>query len=205
MTEFVYNDDSPTWANQYLWGPLLRVLASHAPAPCDVMELGCGNGATARMLAARGYRVTAVDPSTSGIAIARAGSSEQLRFEIGTTADNLSEMFGTFSVVISLEVIEHCASAREFIRSFSSLISPGGVGIFSTPYHGYLKTLAIVASGRFDRHFDALWEGGHLKFFTEEQLRKLLDEFGLTDRDFIHVGRIRPFSKSVLVTVRKPR
>jgi 2-polyprenyl-6-hydroxyphenyl methylase/3-demethylubiquinone-9 3-methyltransferase len=79
-------------------------------------------------------------------------------------------------VVISLEVIEHCPSSREFIRAFRSVLQPGGLGMFSTSYHGYWKNLALVASGHFDSHFDPLWEGGHLKFFTLAKLRELLHE-----------------------------
>ena len=74
------------------------------------------------MLAKLGYSVIGIDPSTSGIAIAKKNASPLLRFEVGSTEDDLAGKFGTFPVVISLEVIEHCPSAREFMRSFRSLI-----------------------------------------------------------------------------------
>jgi len=153
------------------------------------------------MLSMRGYSVTGIDPSPSGIAIATRFESERLRFEQGSTADNLSR-FGTFPVVISLEVIEHCASAREFMRAFSSVLAPGGLGIISTPYHGYLKNLLVVGLGGFDRHFDPLWEGGHLKFFSERKLRLLFAEHAL-QVEFLRVGRIPPIAKSVIAVLRK--
>ena len=153
------------------------------------------------MLAAEGYSVTGVDPSTSGIEIAKRHERDGLRFEAGSTADDLAGKFGRFPVVISLEVIEHCSSAREFMRSFASLLAPGGVGLISTPYHGYLKNLAVVASGRFDRHFDPLWEGGHLKFFTEAKLRQLFEETGFIRHEFHQIGRIPILAKSTLAVV----
>jgi 2-polyprenyl-3-methyl-5-hydroxy-6-metoxy-1,4-benzoquinol methylase len=143
MPEYGYSNDAATWSNAYLWPPVLRVLKRVAPPVRSIFELGCGNGATARMLAAEGYSVTGVDPSTSGIAIARRHERDGLRFEVGSTADDLAGKFGRFPVVISLEVIEHCSFAREFMRSFASLLAPGGVGLISTPYHGYLKNLAV--------------------------------------------------------------
>lgn len=201
MPQHAYSDDAPTWSNAYLWPPVLRELKSVAPSPRHLFELGSGNGATARMLAAEGYSVMGVDPSVSGIEIAKRHESEWLRFEVGSTADDLAGKFGRFPVVVSLEVIEHCPSAREFMHSFASLLEPGGVGLISTPYHGYLKNLAVVASGGFDRHFNPLWEGGHLKFFTEAKLRELFEESGMTRYEFHRIGRIPIFAKSILAVV----
>jgi 2-polyprenyl-6-hydroxyphenyl methylase/3-demethylubiquinone-9 3-methyltransferase len=81
------------------------------------------------------------------------------------------------------------------------LLAPGGVGLISTPYHGYLKNLAIVASGGFDRHFNPLWEGGHLKFFTEAKLRELFEETGFQRYEFHRIGRIPVLAKSMLAVV----
>jgi 2-polyprenyl-6-hydroxyphenyl methylase/3-demethylubiquinone-9 3-methyltransferase len=37
--------------------------------------------------------------------------------------------------------------------------------VISTPFHGYWKNIALAVSGKFDDHFTALWNGGHIKFF----------------------------------------
>ncbi|HEV7765457.1 MAG TPA: hypothetical protein VGQ76_10680 [Thermoanaerobaculia bacterium] len=81
------------------------------------------------------------------------------------------------------------------------MLAPGGIGIISTPYHGYLKNLAVVASGRFDRHFDPLWEGGHLKFFTLAKLHELFEESGFTRYELHRVGRVPLLAKSVLAVI----
>ncbi|HEY0144240.1 MAG TPA: class I SAM-dependent methyltransferase [Thermoanaerobaculia bacterium] len=203
MTEYAYSSSDPTWSNSYLWPELLRIARHLAPPPRAVFELGCGNGATARFLAQQGYSVTGVDPSQSGVAIAQQFASERLRFEVGSTADDLAGRFGSFPLVVSLEVIEHCPSAREFMRAFTSVLAPGGVGIISTPYHGYVKNLAVTALGRFDHHFDPLWEGGHLKFFTIRKLRDLFREFGFEEPEFHRVGRVPVLAKSVIAVVRR--
>jgi len=203
MPQYEYFDDAPAWGDAFLWRPLLRVLKDVAPPPRNVLEIGCGNGATARRLAEEGYSVTGIDPSTSGIEIAKRYEGERLRFDVGSTSDDLGAKYGQFPVVVSLEVIEHCPSAREFMRAFASALAPGGVGVISTPYHGYLKNLALAASGRFDRHFDPLWEGGHLRFFTIEKLAELFKESGFTRYEFHRVGRVPVFAKSVLAVIRR--
>lgn len=153
------------------------------------------------MLASEGYSVTAVDPSTAGISFAKPYESENLRVAVGSTRDDLVEQYGTFPVVVSMEVIEHCPSSRDFMRSFTSLIAPGGVGVISTPYHGLLKNLALVAGGKFDRHFDPLWEGGHLKFFSIAKLRQLFDESGFDHCEFHRIGRIPALAKSTIAVL----
>jgi hypothetical protein len=85
------------------------------------------------------------------------------------------------------------------MQRFRALLAPGGV--ISTPYHGYLKNPAIVAAGKFEHHFDPLWEGGHLKFFTHGKLRELFEEFGFTRYELHRVGRVPAFAKSTLAVV----
>lgn len=113
MTEYRYETDAPTWSDDFLWSRVLEILKASAPPPRAIFELGCGNGSTARMLAAGGYSVVGVDPSVSGIEQAKRHESDLLRFEVGSTADDLAGKYGQFPVLVSLEVIEHCPSARE--------------------------------------------------------------------------------------------
>lgn len=194
-----YTDDGPTWSNNYLWDPLVKLLGEYAAPGSRVFELGCGNGATARMLQGLGYEVIGVDPSQSGIAFAGEGLYR------GSTEDDLSARFGHFRVVISMEVIEHCPSTRDYMATFASLLAPDGIGAISTPYHGWLKTLAVVASGRFDSHFDPLWEGGHVKFFSIATLTEAASRAGLEVLRVVRVGRIRILAKSMIMIVRRKK
>ena len=75
--------------------------------------------------------------------------------------------------------------------------------MLSTPYHGYLKNLALAVVGKWDRHLTALWPGGHVKFFSIATLRTLLLEAGFNDIRFIRVGRLPPLAKSMIAVVRK--
>lgn len=85
------------------------------------------------------------------------------------------------------------------------LTAPGGRAIVSTPYHGYLKNLAIALSGKFDRHFTALWDHGHIKFWSRHTLTMLLAEAGFNVVDFDRVGRIPALAKSMILVAQRPR
>ncbi len=58
-------------------------------------------------------------------------------------------------------------------------------------------------SGKLDSHFTALWDGGHIKFFSMATLTALLKEAGFSDVSFIRVGRIPILAKSMVAIVKK--
>ena len=80
----------------------------------------------------------------------------------------------------------------------------GGLLIASTPYHGYVKNLALAASGKLDAHFTALWDGGHIKFWSRRTLSALLTETGFEPIAFRGAGRWPWLWKSMLIAARKP-
>jgi 2-polyprenyl-3-methyl-5-hydroxy-6-metoxy-1,4-benzoquinol methylase len=204
--EYNYSDSAPTFANSYLWPALKKEINALAMDGCArrAFDLGCGNGATAGMLANIGFDVTGIDTSESGIAQARSAYSS-CRFEVASAYDGLAPRFGSFPLVVSLEVIEHLYDPRRFASNIYELTADSGTAIISTPYHGYIKNVALALSGKFDRHFTALWDGGHIKFFSIATLRQLLVEAGFEDISFHRVGRLAPLAKSMIAVAKKPK
>lgn len=155
------------------------------------------------MLAGLGYSVTAIDPSSSGIRLASQAYAN-VSFAERSAYDDLAKEFGSFPAVVSLEVVEHCYWPRKFADTAFTLCEPGGVAIISTPFHGYLKNLALAVAGKFDSHWSPLWDGGHIKFWSENSLSTLLKERGFSEVSFVRVGRIAIFAKSMIAVARKP-
>ena len=199
---FRYGNAAPSCATEYIWPVLQKIVAREAFPDKRAFDLGCGNGAIASLLAARGFRVTGVDISQSGVALARQ-NIPQGKFDVGDAYDDLAAKYGRFPLVVSFEVVEHCFYPRKFAKTIYDLVAPGGVGVLSTPYHGYLKNLSLALAGRWDRHLTALWDGGHIKFFSIDTLGKLLAEAGFKDVAFIRAGRIPPLAKTMIAIARK--
>jgi 2-polyprenyl-3-methyl-5-hydroxy-6-metoxy-1,4-benzoquinol methylase len=195
-----YTDTASTWANAYLWPAINQIIAKHDWADRRAFDLGCGNGATAHMLSEHGFSVVGVDTSESGVSLAN-DAFPNLRIEVGSAYDDLAAKYGTFPLVLSLEVIEHCIDPRGFAKSFFDLLAPGGLGIISTPYHGYLKNVAISVLGKWDSHHSPLWDGGHVKFFSVRTLRALLEEVGFQNISFGRVGRVPLLAKSMIAVI----
>jgi hypothetical protein len=63
--------------------------------------------------------------------------------------------------------------------------------------------LALALAGRWDDHLSALWDGGHVKFFSIETLRNLMMEIGFKRVRFVRIGRIAPLAKSMIAIAYK--
>jgi 2-polyprenyl-6-hydroxyphenyl methylase/3-demethylubiquinone-9 3-methyltransferase len=196
---YEYLNEQAAHTQSYLLPTVLSALEKHVGSGARLFELGCGNGANAAALSSKGYRVTGVDPSCPGIAIAHE-AYPSLDLHVGATDLDLSATYGTFDVVLSLEVVEHVFSPRQYSERVRDLLNPGGIAIISTPYHSYLKNLALAVTGKMDTHFTALWEGGHIKFWSRRTLGELFATVGMREIAFNRVGRIPCLAKSMVIT-----
>ena len=105
-----------------------------------------------------------------------------------------------FDLLLSVEVIEHVFDPRQFLREAHGRVAPGGTLLLTTPYHGYLKNLGIAAAGKCDAHYNPLWDGGHVKFWSRKSITTVLDETGFSDIQFEGTGRLPYFWKSMVIT-----
>ena len=112
---------------------LEQFLASpFAPARARALDLGCGGGQAARLLAARGYEVTGVDFATTAIALARARVAGAQFFVGDCLALALAD--ASFDLAIDNHVL-HCligGDRARFLREAARVLRPGGVLFCST-------------------------------------------------------------------------
>jgi SAM-dependent methyltransferase len=202
---YLYADGKLNDSHNYLLPTTLSILETINPsgATMKVFELGCGNGSVAQAVSRLGYLVTGVDVSEQGIQQAHR-TYPHLKLSQGSAYDNLVECYGTFPIVLSLEVVEHLYSPRSYAKNLHALLEPGGTAIVSTPYHGYWKNLALAVTGKFDNHFTALWDHGHIKFWSIDTLSVLLREVGFGEITAYRIGRVPALAKSMIAVARKP-
>ncbi|MEX2217392.1 MAG: class I SAM-dependent methyltransferase [Phycisphaerales bacterium] len=185
---------------------MLRRLAEPGPGK-RVLDVGCGNGYNVGQYLAWGCSAgVGVDVSDVGIGIARR-TYPAARFEVLEIAPDVPARLGEspFDIVSSTEVVEHLYDPHAWARCCFNALAPGGRLVCSTPYHGYVKNLAISLAGGWDRHWEALREGQHIKFFSRSTLRRLLADVGFVNMVFAGAGRVPLLWKSMLVRAERPR
>lgn len=194
----------PGGSFSFLWQVVVGFLPKSDQA-LRVLDVGCGNGHWAGELASLGHDVMGVDGSAARIENATR-SVPQARFrcaEIGPTllADLRED---PFDVVVSTEVVEHLYDPAAWAEACFHALRPGGRLICSTPYHGYLKNLAIAVTNGWDHHHHTLRSGGHIKFFSERTLRALLVKAGFETPTFRGAGRLPYLWQSMVMAADTP-
>jgi 2-polyprenyl-3-methyl-5-hydroxy-6-metoxy-1,4-benzoquinol methylase len=158
----------------------------------------------ADMVARQGFRVVGVDASESGLALARK-NFPQVEFVQAQLGSELGDIIGQdFDLVISSDVIEHLYCPGNLLEAAQAILKPGGQALIGTPYHGYVKNLVLALTGKMDDHFTALWDGGHIKFFSVRTLGNLLEQHGFEVFDWSYFGRVQWLWKNMVAHARKP-
>jgi len=187
---------------------VLGVIARQ-PGVKTICDLGCGNGYLAGELGKRGFSVLGVDASDTYLEFARQrNSSERVSFMKGLIslefARQLRASHPPFDLVVSSDVIEHIYDPLEFLKTAFAILRPGGAAVIGTPYHGYLKNIAISVTGKWDAHHGVHWHGGHIKFFSVPSLTRLLVQAGFNEPQFEYYGRFPGFWKNMIAVTAKP-
>lgn len=183
-------DDEGWTANNQYHSSLLR----HLPENCEnALEIGCGTGAFARVLARRCKRVVALDLSAEMIRVARSRSShfENLEFQL---ADAMTWDFpqSHFDFVCSIATLHHLEQ-RDLLLKIKDALKPGGVlvvldlvqsdsltetvcDVFALGVSGGLR---LLHNGRLQPPAEVrkAWEqhGKHDSYLTINQVRGLAD------------------------------
>ncbi|WP_225814522.1 class I SAM-dependent methyltransferase [Streptomyces spinosus] len=115
------------------WNPNIHYYPSvlgFVPANCrEALDVGCGDGTLARLLAARAWRVTGIDLSAEMIESAREQSEEveNARFmEADFFEASGGELpLGHYDLITMVAVAHHLGTERALARS-AELLAPGG-------------------------------------------------------------------------------
>lgn len=162
------------WIDQH-WS-----LDEHSRRPLEgktALDVGCGAGLLAQPLARLGAKVTAIDPTSELINVARDHAAGQ-GLEIDYRVSAVEDLDGKYDLITSMEVIEHTADPQQFIDDLAKRLAPGGLLMMSTPNAtGWSKLITItLAEG-----FGAIPKGTHDfdKFIAPERMKQLLANAGL--------------------------
>lgn len=141
--------------NNHYHGFLLR----HAPSRCaDSLEVGCGTGALARLLAARSQHVLALDLSPEMVRIAQEQSAAYPHIDyVQADVMDYALLPEHFDCIASVATLHHLP-LRDVLARLKAALKPGGVllvldlyrnagladwlpGIIAVPYHLALSHL----------------------------------------------------------------
>jgi len=150
------------------------------------LDLGCGDGRLAELLQAR--ELTLADVSPVALQRARARLPGATAVELDPDAP-LPLSDNAFELVLCAETIEHVRDTQLLLSETRRVLRPGGRLALTTPAHGRVTALAMLARG-LEAQLDP--RSPHLRMLTRRSLATLLDELGF------HVASLRRDSGALL-------
>jgi 2-polyprenyl-6-hydroxyphenyl methylase / 3-demethylubiquinone-9 3-methyltransferase len=157
--------------------------AGHPPCldGIRILDIGCGGGILCEPLARLGAAMVGADPSPDNIKAAelhaqRGGLTIDYRL---AAAEALSRAGERFDVVLAMEVVEHVADVRLFVRCCADMVKPGGLMIAAT-LNRTVKSFALAILGA---EYVLRWlpRGTHRweKFVTPGELEYAMGQTGM--------------------------
>jgi SAM-dependent methyltransferase len=180
-----------------------RFLLRHLPAHCrTVLDIGCGTGAFARLLAQRSEHVLALDLSPEMIRLAKERSTlyPTIDFQV---ADILLYQFspGQFDAIVSIATLHHLPIEELLVR-LKEALAPGGVLLVLDLYQPRLIDLPLNLIAVPANLFLKYARTGHLK--EPAAVREAWAEHGQRDV-YLTIPRVRTFCRATLPGARVKR
>lgn len=148
--------------------------ASHS-----VLELGCGTGTSALLLAPSVARIIGSDVSAAMVAIATEKASAQgchnVSFVVGAADDAIGDE-GSCDAVLAFHLLHLVADRQAAFRQIRRLLKPGGLFISKTPCLAEMNVLIRLAVPV----MRMIGKAPHVSFFTAEALEHDVAAAGFT-------------------------
>lgn len=158
-------------------------------ADAAVLELGCGAGGTGRAVlkAGKAERYVGLELNESAAKVAAEGLTEVLVGDVEGL--NLAPLANTFDALIISEVLEHLTDPWSTLERLVSCLKPGGAIFASSPNIAQWQVVRGLLMGRFTYEESGVMDRTHLRWFTPESYRAMLEGAG------IEVEQLRPIRK----------
>ena len=143
-----------------------------------VLQVDCGPGVLAARLAELGAQVVGTDLSNE--ALRRARSRGITAFQVNLDRDPLPFGDASFDVVLSDSQIEHRVDSDHYLDECVRVLRPGGRLVLCVPNTAHWRVRWWLLQGRFPTLANTPTDWLHLRFFTLPDLRRLLDQRGVS-------------------------
>lgn len=158
------------------------------PARSRVLDVGCGDGTVARLVAAQGCSVWGVERDKELAELANDACDHVVVADVeGLDLAELGD--DPFDVVLCLDVLEHLVDPVEALRRLTTRLTPSGRVVASIPNvaHGAVRLQLLEGSFRFAD--DGLLDRGRLHLYDRRGVEELFASAGLDVVEWLELRR----------------
>jgi 2-polyprenyl-3-methyl-5-hydroxy-6-metoxy-1,4-benzoquinol methylase len=141
-----------------------------------LLDVGAADGLLSRELAARGWRVTAIEGDAD---LAKPGADACETMVVADLDREIPPLGERFDAIVYGDVLEHLREPARVLAALNRTLAPGGRVVISVPNVAHLWMRLSLAAGRFEYAERGILDATHLRFFTRRSLGALLAGAGL--------------------------
>jgi 2-polyprenyl-3-methyl-5-hydroxy-6-metoxy-1,4-benzoquinol methylase len=142
-----------------------------------VLEFGCSSGRVTAALVERGCRVTGIEIDNDAAERARAHADEVVVLDLDYDGFE-AKLEGSWEVALFGDVLEHLRDPLRVLRATRQLLEPQGTIVLSVPNIAHADIRLSLLNGQFPYGPYGLLDRTHLRFFTRDTVKQLLDDAG---------------------------
>ncbi|MDO8730287.1 MAG: class I SAM-dependent methyltransferase [Candidatus Omnitrophota bacterium] len=169
-----------------------------------VLDYGCGEGVVLNGLTARknlSGDSCGVDLSVDAVKKAQA-RFPSLTFHPLDESGGIPFPGNHFDAIVATEVIEHVFDTDQVFSEFRRVLKPRGKLLLTCPYHGFLKDLTMLLTGKIEAHYRDPYSF-HIRHYSFGSLEGVLRKHGFTILQMGGVGRAPFLWKSLTACAEK--
>jgi 2-polyprenyl-3-methyl-5-hydroxy-6-metoxy-1,4-benzoquinol methylase len=154
-----------------------RIFIELAAQGHHVLETGCATGFLSRCLVERGCVVTGVEIDAQAAERARQWCEKVIPADLNQS-DWAGRVGRDFDTILFGDVLEHLVNPELVLRQAAELLAPDGRVIVCLPNIAHWTVRASLLRGKFEYAPHGILDVTHLRFFTPETGRRMIEEAG---------------------------
>ena len=163
---------------------IIDTVSSVLKAGNRLLDVGCGDGYFALHVKDKFNKIYGAEVAKEAALIARKWNVTTSVMDLNVS---LSFKDNTFDAVTCMEVIEHLLDPESLVDEIYRVLRPDGQLVLTTPnIRNFRNLYTLVCKGVFPQTSPDtfVWGGGHLHFFTREDVRNIFEKAGFKRIEF---------------------
>jgi SAM-dependent methyltransferase len=162
-----------------------------------VLDVGCGSGAHAEVLASNGKTVDGITLSEKEARLARSHCRNVLVYDLERGLPNT--LVPPYDLCLCSHVLEHLRNPSPLLTAVHSVLAAGGNLLVALPNLLHYRHRWQLLRGRFDYTSGGIMDSTHVRWYTWETGRELLESHGfVVDRQLADGGFPLPKLRGLL-------
>jgi 2-polyprenyl-3-methyl-5-hydroxy-6-metoxy-1,4-benzoquinol methylase len=160
-----------------------------------VLDVGCSEGLLSKRMNQNNCKIVGIELDNEAALKAESFCQELISGDVESVSLN-SQYINYFDVIIFADILEHLKNPLEVLKTFKDYLNDEGCIIISVPNIANWKIRFQLLFGNFEYHEYGILDSGHLRFFNQKSIIKMVSDAGFNISTFdMTVGDINKFSK----------